>query len=255
MLNKQQIASYHQNGYLSGIPVASPDEIKTFRNSFDELETSEGRENSQNKLFDRHFEHEFIWNIATHPQILDCVEAVLGPNVLLLSTHFFCKYGPAEGFVAWHQDLRYWGLEPPVEVSAWYAVDDSDSENGCMQVIPQLFRDQLVEHGTSETDGNLLSVKQEIKLSKEEEQQAIDCTLKAGEISLHDGMLVHGSLPNRSTRRRCGLTLRYIPTNVKPVAAGPLGTDWKWRAILVRGEDNEGNFDLQPPPFPIREKL
>lgn len=254
MLNEQQIESYQRDGFLSGIPIASQAEVERYRERFDELETIEGRENSQNKLFDRHFDHEFIWDIATHPKILDSVEALLGPNVLLLSTHFFCKYGPNKGFVAWHQDLRYWGLEPPVEVSAWYAVDDSDSENGCMQVIPRLFREELLEHGTSETEGNLLSVKQEIKLRKEEEQQAVDCALKAGEISLHDGMLVHGSFPNRSSRRRCGLTVRYIPTSVKPVAAGPLGTNWNWRAILVRGKDTEGNFDLQPPPFPIRKE-
>ena len=251
MLNEQQVRAYEQDGYLSGICVMSDSEVETYRRSFDALEAMEGREKSQSGLFDRHLDTQFIWEIATHPKILDAVTAIIGPNVFLLATHFFCKYGPEEKFVAWHQDLRYWGLEPATEVTAWYAVDDSDRDNGCMRVIPGLHRDRLLEHGESQQQGNMLSVNQEIKLTPQEEEGAVDCVLRAGEMSLHDGMLIHGSLPNRSTRRRCGLTLRYIPTQVKPMAAGPVGTDWSWRPILVRGIDNENNFTPMEPPYPF----
>ena len=251
MLSQPQIEAYARDGFVSGIRVMTDDEVSRIRDSFDTLEAKVGREKAQAGLFDHHFDQQFIWRIATHPKVLDCVAALIGPNVLLLSTHFFCKYGPRENFVAWHQDLRYWGIEPPIEVSAWYAVDDSDRGNGCMQVIPRRHRDQLLEHGKSKQEGNLLSVNQEVEVSEQEQNEAVDCILKAGEISLHDGMLVHGSLPNRSTRRRCGLTVRYIPTQVKPMAAGPQGTDWKWRPILARGTDSEKNFDVVGSPFSI----
>ena len=252
MLSKQQAEAYEQDGYLSRIRVMTDKEVQHYRDSFDALERKEGREKAQYELFDRHFDQRFVWEIATHQKILDSVTAIIGPNVLLLSTHFFCKYGPEEKFVAWHQDLRYWGLEPPIEVSAWYAVDDSNRENGCMRVIPRLYRDRLLEHSKSKQPGNLLSINQEVDLTEPEEKDAVDCILQAGEISLHDGMLIHGSLPNRSARRRCGLTVRYIPTHVKPTTAGPLGTDWKWRPILVRGADREKNFKVKGQPFPIR---
>ena len=251
MLSEQQIAAYTRDGYLSGIRVMSDVEASHIRDSFDAIEAKVGRDKAQIGLVNHHFEQQFIWRITTHRKILDSVAQIIGPNVLLLSSHFFCKYGPQEKFVAWHQDLRYWGIEPPIEVSAWYAVDDSDRENGCMQVIPRLYRDQLLEHGKSKKQGNLLSVNQEVEVSEQEQNNAADCTLKAGEISLHDGMLVHGSLPNRSSRRRCGLTIRYVPTQVKPNSAGPLGMDSKWRPILVRGTDREGNFDVASPPFPL----
>ena len=258
MLNERQVQAYEQDGYLSGIRVMTEKEVKYYRESFDALEAKEGREKVQIGLFERHLDQRFIWKIATHPNILDSVTAIIGLNVLLLGTHVFCKYGQEQKFVAWHQDLRYWGLEPLIEVSAWYAVDDSDCDNGCMRVIPRLHRDRLLEHSKSKQQGNLLSINQEIKLTEKDEKNAVDCILRAGEISLHDGMLIHGSLPNRSARRRCGLSIRYIPTHVKPIVASakpivatPLGTDWKWRPILVRGKDRENNFKLNRHPFPM----
>ena len=95
--------------------------------------------------------------------------------------------------------FSYWGIEPPVEVTAWYAVDDSDRGNGCMQVIPGTHAGGLKEHGTTDGDDNLLSINQELTVTKQLEAEAVDCILKAGQISLHDGMAIHGSLPNQST--------------------------------------------------------
>jgi hypothetical protein len=251
MLNECQLQTYREDGYLSGIQVMTENEVSYYRDSFNALEANEGREKSRIGLFERHLDQQFIWEIATHSKILDSVEAIIGPNVLLLGTHFFCKYGQEHKFVAWHQDLRYWGLDPQIEVTAWYAVDDSDRDNGCMRVIPGTHRDGFLDHGKSGKKGNLLSSNQEIELTDKDEKNAVDCILRAGEISLHDGMLVHDSLPNRSGRRRCGLSIRYVPTHVKPVVAHPLGTDWKWRPILVRGEDRENNFELNNRPFPM----
>lgn len=251
MLNESQVKDYQRDGFLSGIRLMRQEQVQYYRECFDALEAREGRENAQVKLIDRHVEEQFIWEIATNPMLLDCVEAIIGPNVLMLGTHVFCKYGQDDHFVAWHQDLRYWGLEPSIEVAAWYAVDDSDRENGCMRVIPRLHRDKLLRHGKSEQQGNLLSINQEVDISPSEEEKAVDCILKAGEMSLHDGLLVHGSLPNRSSRRRCGLTTHFIPTRLKPITAGPQGTGIKWRPILVRGVDSEQNFQLQSPPFPL----
>ena len=154
---------------------------------------------------------------------------------MLLATHFFCKYGPREKFVAWHQDVTYWGLEPPDAVTAWYAIDDSDIGNGCMQVIPGSHQRGIQEHGTSEQEGNLLSINQEVPVTEAEAETAVDLVLKAGEMSIHHGQIIHGSLPNHSTRRRCGLTIRYIPPSVKQAEDNSLKRPWK--PILLRGED------------------
>jgi ectoine hydroxylase-related dioxygenase (phytanoyl-CoA dioxygenase family) len=253
-LTREQIEMFHRDGVLTEISIDTPDQAAEYGRQFDHLEAAEGAEQAQNKIFDRHLDQQFLWEIASHPRILDCVASLYGPNILLLSTHVFCKYGPTDGFVAWHQDLTYWGLEPLEEVTAWYAVDDSDRENGCMRVIPRQQQQQILEHGKSRQAGNLLSVNQEIAVTPQAEAAAIDCVLRAGEISLHEGTVIHGSLPNRSPRRRCGVTARYVPAHVRPLADGPIGTDWKWRPILVRGEYSAAHFELASAPFPVLQE-
>ncbi len=245
-LTQHQINTYKTDGFISGLRIADAAEAARYRQLFDELEAREGREKCQVGLIDRHFDQQFIYELATHPKIVDCIEALVGPNVMLLATHFFCKYEQEEKFVAWHQDVTYWGLEPPFALTAWYAIDDSDCENGCMRVIPGTHRDGIREHGKSQTQGNLLSINQEVPITEEEEQRAVDLVLKAGEISIHDGALIHGSLPNRSTRRRCGLTIRYTTLNVRQAEENSLRRPWK--PILLRGEDKFKHFGEPPRP-------
>jgi ectoine hydroxylase-related dioxygenase (phytanoyl-CoA dioxygenase family) len=250
LLTEQRVKAYETEGFIPKIQISDEAEATRFRKLFDELEAKEGRERCQIGLIDWHFDYQFIWELATHPTILDCIDSLIGPDVMLLATHFFCKYGPDEKkFVAWHQDVTYWGLEPPEAVTAWYAIDDSDLENGCMRVIPSTHRPGIREHGKSKQAGNLLSINQEVPVSEEEEKQAVDLILKSGEISIHHGTLVHGSLPNRSTRRRCGLTVRYVPPWIKQVEINSLGRAWS--TILLRGENKEKNFADLPRPFPM----
>jgi len=248
-LTTAEVKRYRTDGLLTGLGIDSPEQAARHRRAFDRLEALEGRTSVQNQLFDRHFDQQFLWEIATHPRILDCVEALYGPDLLVLSTHVFCKYGPNDRFVAWHQDLTYWGLEPLEEVTAWYAIDASDADNGCMRVIPGHNSDRILEHNQSEQTGNLLSVNQEVSLPAEMEALAIDCILRPGEISLHAGTVLHGSLPNHSSRRRCGVTVRYVPAHVRPLSPGPTGTDWTWRPVLVRGQSNASEFQLVSAPF------
>jgi ectoine hydroxylase-related dioxygenase (phytanoyl-CoA dioxygenase family) len=198
----------------------------------------------------KEYEHAFIWKAATHLKILDVIEALMGPDLVLLATHIFCKYPTAdmgnEAFVAWHQDATYWGIEPPNVMTAWLAIDDSDEENGAMQVLPGTHRQGILDHGKSDRKDNLLSVNQAIDPSNFDESTAVTLTLNAGQISLHHGLAVHGSLPNCSNRRRCGMTLRYTTPDVKFVPRDDQLFEWK--TVLVRGEDHFGNLALLPAP-------
>lgn len=247
-LTSAQVEFYQQQGFLSPLTVFDPATAATHREQFDVLEAEVGPEKAAIGLIDWHFQRKFIWDIATDSLILDAVEALIGPNILLLATHFFCKYGgDGNKFVAWHQDVTFWGLEPPLAITAWYAIDDSDVENGAMRVIPGTHVQGILEHGQAAQAGNLLSINQEVTVSPEQEAKAIDIELKAGQMSLHDGTLIHGSLPNNTRRRRCGLTLRYIPTSVQQT--GNNSHRSRWQTILVRGENPEGHFKPHPAPF------
>ncbi|RKU27061.1 hypothetical protein C6497_12240 [Candidatus Poribacteria bacterium] len=247
--NGDLLTSYQKDGFLTGIPVADITETTYFRKEYNVLEDEVGAEKCEIGLIDWHFDYKFIWELAIHKKIVDVIEELIGPDVMLLATHFFCKYGPREKFVAWHQDVTYWGLEPPDAVTAWYAIDDSDTGNGCMRVIPGSHHQGIKEHGKSEQEGNLLSINQEVSVTDEDAKSAVDLVLKAGEMSIHHGQIIHGSLPNHSTRRRCGLTIRYISPSVKQADDNSLKRPWK--PILLRGEDRHNNFEIVPNPFPF----
>lgn len=240
---------WEAEGYVPAVDVLSAGEVGAARAAFDALEARVGREQAEIKLGDRHLDEEWVWRLATHPRVLDAVEAVMGPDILLLGSHFFCKY-PAEErgerFVAWHQDVTYWGLEPSFAVSGWLAIDDADSENGAMRFVPGSHRAGVLAHARSGRAGNLLSIDQEVPPELVDEGRAVSVPLRAGQMSLHHGRLLHASHPNRSPRRRCGLVLRYVPPEVRQLAPNSLGK-W-WSAVLVRGEDRHGHF----PPREVR---
>jgi len=248
-LTREDVAAFARDGFLSPLCIASDEDAKRYRADFDALEARVGTRMAAVGLVNHHFEERFIWELATHPLLLDAAESLIGPDVLLLATHFFCKYGQDGKFVAWHQDLTYWGLDPARAITAWYAVDDSDAENGCMRVIPGSHASGIHEHGKSDREGNLLSINQEVAVSESDAARAVDVPLRAGEASFHDGALVHGSLPNLSGRRRCGLTIRYVPSHVRPATGNSLNRPWP--AVLVRGNDPHHHFGERPIPFPL----
>jgi ectoine hydroxylase-related dioxygenase (phytanoyl-CoA dioxygenase family) len=242
------VESFHAQGFVSGIRVKDQQGADVIRAHWDALEVAEDlRASGYSTTHSRHLDQRFVWELACDPKILDPVEALIGENVLLFGTRFFCKYGDSgQHRVSWHQDLDSWALTPPVALTVWYAIDDSAEHNGCMQVIPGSHRAELRQHDTSADDGNILGRGQHLHLSAEEEASAVPVVLEAGEISIHDGALLHASLPNRSSRRRCGLAIRYVPAHVRQHA--DLAKSPPSKAILVRGRDHAKNFGVNLAP-------
>ena len=252
-MGSNQKKTYREQGFLNGIDLFSDAEISGYRKQFDALEARLGRETCQIGLVNSHFEERFVWDMATDPGLLDQIQELIGEDLMVLGTHFFCKYPveSTEHFVAWHQDVTYWGLEPPEAHTAWIAVDDSNLENGCMRVIPGSHMQGLAEHSKSESEGNLLSINQEIPEEEMNDDEAFDLCLKAGQISIHDGHLVHSSLPNHSQRRRCGLTVRFVKPEVRQTELN--SQKGHWNPVLVRGKDAYGHFPLKEHPFPLKQ--
>ena len=248
-LTKQQVEAFHRDGLLFPIRAVGEAQAREYQRAYNEVEAKEGVEKCQVGLTDRHFDIRFVWDIATNPVILDSIESLIGPDIMLMSTHFFCKYGPTEKFVAWHQDVTYWGIEPPLALSAWYAVDDVDTGNGCMQMIPGSHTLGIIAHGKAKQAGNLLSINQEVSVAADDEARAVDVVLKAGEFSLHDGLTFHGSQPNRSTRRRCGVTNVYVPSHVNQLKPNSVGE--YWAGVMLRGVNKSKSFRERAKPFPI----
>jgi hypothetical protein len=182
----------------------------------------------------------WLYDLATLASVLDSVEQILGPDLLIWSSQFFTKDPGDGGFVSWHQDSTYWGLEPNTITSAWIALTRSIPESGCMRVVPRSHLMDQLPHSDTFADGNLLSRGQEIAVDVSE-METLDVVLQPGEMSLHHVQLVHGSEPNRASWPRLGYVVRYIPTSVRQVGG-------RTRASLVRGEDRYNHFELTDPP-------
>jgi ectoine hydroxylase-related dioxygenase (phytanoyl-CoA dioxygenase family) len=176
-----------------------------------------------------------LLELVRSPSVLDPVEAVLGPDLLCRSSSIFLKEPGTPSFVAWHQDARYWHLDPPDVVTAWVALGASTVENGALRALPGSHRAPLRRHGTIDADGNMLSRGQGI-VDPIDERDAVTLTLRPGEMSLHDVRLAHASAPNRSSERRLGYAIRYVAAHVRSLRE-PRDT-----AMLVRGTDRFGHF-------------
>ena len=233
-LSSDALERYRRDGFYFPIPVLTPGEAREYRSRLEAVETAHGGRLGAELRQKPHLLFTWLADLVRHPTILDAVEGVLGPNLLVWSTSFFTKEARDPAYVSWHQDATYWGLSAPDVVTAWLAFTDATVENGAMRMVPGSHGEQLVHRDTF-APHNLLSRGQEIAVEVDE-ARGIDVLLRAGEMSLHHVRMVHGSPANRSDDRRIGFAIRYIPTHVKQLAGGEDG------AMLVRGVDEHRHF-------------
>lgn len=243
---------YNKQGYLSALPVLTESELMDARRAFALLEDEFGAEYTSYSLHNVHLTYDWVMALTKHPRVLEVVKAVLGPDVILLDSRFICKYpalktNEAEEelpYVAWHQDMRYWGIDGGPVLSVWLALDDSLKENGALQVIPGTHCSGMLPHRQAVRRGNMLSVNQEIPEELVQVEQAVLCPLLAGQMSVHDGLLVHASDPNTSPRRRCGFVIRYVPTCAYPIQDSDRPRKFH-AAALACGIDRFNHFSNQ----------
>jgi ectoine hydroxylase-related dioxygenase (phytanoyl-CoA dioxygenase family) len=184
--------------------------------------------------------------------VLELVEPIIGSDIALFSTHFFFKPKGDGKRVPWHEDSAYWksmlawsdDAKAPTEiVTVWLAVDPSTLMNGCMKVIPWTHAERqkgFSDYVGVDTAKNVFHL--EIDPVQRREELAVPCILEAGQCSLHDARLMHGSEPNTSDIRRCGYTMRFMGTNVK---LNP-EVETYHHIYLARGKDKVGNNYADP---------
>jgi phytanoyl-CoA hydroxylase len=175
----------------------------------------------------------FWLRLVSDPRLLDIAELFIGPDIALFASHYFCKPAGTGQPVLWHQDGSYWPLDPMNVVSLWLAVDDSTPANGCMRVLPGTQHLSLQPLQERSDVANVLG--SGMDPAAVDESQAVDLVLKAGDVSVHHPNIVHGSNANTSAVRRCGLTIRYIPTSTRITAPEPWPSSFLLRGAAVPG--------------------
>ena len=210
MLSDDQVARYHEDGFVIPDFRLAADTLDAIRADHDRLLA---RKPEFHDYCPALLAHDLTFlNYARNPDILDMVEQVIGPDFALWNSSFFAKPANDGRETPWHQDGEYWPIRPTATCTVWMAIDDATTENGCLRLIPGSHKEKrLRRHKTN--DDPTFTLNQELEPSEYDEADAVDLVLEAGQMSLHDVFLVHGSKANASPQSRRGMTLRYMPTS------------------------------------------
>ena len=244
-IHDAEVAFYRENGYLLHhkqlLPAAKFTGLKEF---FEGLLADLPPGKRPEAMDVPHFSFPALLEWLLADEVLDFVERFVGPDIVLWSSHFICKPGGDGRAVPWHEDSAYWnGILGSYEVmTVWLAIDDSTVENGCMRVIPRSHENGFSDYAPVDKDENVFG--REIVAEQVEEERAVVLEIRAGECHLHHAKMIHGSKANRSARRRCGYTMRYMPASVKFHAEKHGG--FGHGIYLARGRDLAGNDYLDP---------
>lgn len=239
LLTPAGLESYARDGFVSPVRALSAERARAYRARLEASERQLG--GAFTGLYTQKPHLLFTWldELVREPAVLDAIEDLLGPDLLLWSTEFFIK-NPGDGrFVTWHRDDTYWHIEPATQATAWIALDDVPLESGPVRYIPGSHRDPRLPIVSRPDPYNMLisgQIAQNVPA-----ERAVDAVLAAGEMAIHDTGTLHESAPNRWTDRRVGIAARFIPTRVRSLRA-------RESALLVRGADRHGHFDPETPP-------
>jgi len=241
VLTPQRVDAFNRVGYIKGIPIFNDTEIGKHRQYFDALLAdvlSAG--GSSYSIISAHMKYGKVYDLLTHPKIVACVKDLLGENVIGWGAHYFCKMPHDSKTVGWHQDAGYWPLTPSKTVTVWLAIDDATVENGAMRFIAgSHHKGHLTSQHSRPEDNSVLG---QIVENAEQYGELVNVELKAGEISIHTDLLLHGSNANPSPKRRCGLTLRYCTTDVRA------SYRWDKEGVVVSGKDSSRHWGNPPRP-------
>lgn len=238
-LTPQQIAHFKEHGYVYPMRAISAEQAADYRAQIEAYEASTGSNANRTLKIKGHLALPSIVDLGRNARILDAVEDIIGPNILLFGASIFAKGGRDPSYVSWHQDSAYFGLSPHDEITAWVGLTDANTTNGCLRVLPGSHIGPDYKHVETFEADNMLAKGQ--SLVGIDDNAAVEMPVLAGEFSLHHERTAHSSLPNRSDDRRIGFAFFYIPTHVQCITG-------RRRATLVRGVDEYGYWDEEALP-------
>jgi non-haem Fe2+, alpha-ketoglutarate-dependent halogenase len=242
ILSEEQVEQYHRDGYISPVRIMSEDEAISIRYKLEAFEAGQGGSLQGIQRTKVCMRLPFIYDIVSNSNVLDAIEDLIGPDILLYQNGAWIKEPELGTYVSWHQDITYFGMAPPDLVSGWVALSPASMESGCIQVLPGSQELGMLPVDYSEVKPtNMLASGQRV-IYEVDETEAVPMPLKPGEMSLHHVCLIHSSLPNHSAERRIGFSVACMAPHIRQT------TEAKATAMLMRGEDRYGHYILDEMP-------
>ena len=241
VLDAMAVAQFHRDGFYAPVRVASREDAIRLRAQLEAREAEHGGPLKGSVRFKSHLLFKWLADFIRSPRVLDPVEDLIGPDIMVWSTDWWIKEADSPSFVSWHQDSQYWGLDSEKLVTVWVALSPSTIASGCMRYLPGSHRGPDLPHRETYHDDNMLTRGQEITEGIDE-PRTVNVELEPGEASIFAFRIAHASHPNRTDDRRIGLAIRFIPPDARQVRSD------QDSAALVRGVDTHGHFELEPEP-------
>jgi hypothetical protein len=244
MLSQDQIDAYRRDGFSFPHAALSAAELQACRDGLARYEAWLGKPVNQGDWRWRSAAYAFLpWldGLIRHERILDAVEELIGPDILVFTTTFFIKEAHSPTFAAWHQDATYFGIEPYEHVTAWVALTDATEDAGCMEVTPARGAPRQLRHAALGLKDSINGGGQAI-VEEFDQEGTVMMAVPAGSFSLHHTLCRHRSAPNRAAHRRVGIGISYIPAHCR------ITSSVRMLVPLVRGANSGGHFDILRPP-------
>jgi len=264
VLNHKLLAEYEEFGFIHSIPILSAEEVAHYRSEAEKTCLAIG--DRVTRLDALHFFFRWAWDLSTHPRLLDCLEQILGPNIVLKSTRLFYKYPRSDSYVGWHQDGITEELTDGRAPAIWLGLTAATVENGCLRVVPGSHRMGLFQHIARPVrdtlDNERIVIDKELRSRARETELSgkitivpsqahlpFELVMQPGEMSIHHPVMLHGSNANRSAEPRIGLSASY---SAPELFDGP-------KAVWARGEYRRHQFAFElvdrPPPVSFEEAV
>ena len=233
-LTRAEVDFFVENGYLGPYAAMPPAEMARIRQEIETKVLTTDGPNPRSRGQSRHMDQPAVYDLATHPAIIDRIAGILGPDLVIWATNFWNK-APGGAEIPWHQDINFWPLEPPLNTSAWIAIDEATVENSCVQIIPGSHR-QSLNHVKAEAG---VAFGEMADPAAFDASSAVNMELKPGEFFIFSERTLHRSSQNTSNRRRLGMSVRVtLPIVHVFQDSSPLHTGHT--AIIAKGTDLMG---------------
>lgn len=236
-LTDEQVASFHENGYLAGVRLLDDAQVEQLRTELNDL--FDPNADGNDLFYEYHTNestdpnrvlfhalgawrikpgfHDILWN----PRFTMAASQLLDGAVRFWHDQLFCKPAKDGGVVAWHQDYSYWTRTIPMaHLTCWIGLDDATTDNGCLQYIPKSHTWNLLP--ITGLAGKMDAIRKVLTDDQMAAFQPVAIELKKGECAFHHPLLIHGSQENRTDRPRRATVINVVRDGVRSASNEPL---------------------------------
>lgn len=245
-LTTAEANQYRDRGYCGPFRLCSPEEMSEIKAAIRANVLSKNGPLGIPRT-DRHVDNRIVYDLCSHPNIIERVASLLGPDLVLWWSAFFDKLPGVATEIPLHQGSHFFPIEPQMNITVWIALDKVTVKNGCMQILPGSNKSNYptIPPFTKIESYKNLDFDIVIDPKYVDKTDLVNMELEAGEFFFFSEHVVHGSLPNQSSSNRLGFASRMTIPIVK------VYHDLRYEkhgVMIIKGQDYMNlNHVIDPP--------